>query len=97
MKRMVVRFDSEPCDVYIGRSSRWGCPFQIGIDGAREEVLLLHEIWLQSRPDIIEAVCRELKGRVLGCHCRPAFECHGDILARIANGAQLCLPLIIED
>jgi len=33
---------------------------------------------------MIERVKRELKGKVLGCWCHPK-ECHGDVLARIAN------------
>lgn len=91
--KFVVRFNNEPCDIFIGRPSRWGNIFRLGIDGNREEVLLLYETWLQSRPDVIAAACRELKGKVLGCFCEPLL-CHGDVLARIANGAQLCMPLV---
>jgi hypothetical protein len=96
MKKLVVHFDREPCDVYIGRPSRWGNPFRLGPDGDRAEVLLLYEVWLQSRPDLIEEACRVLRGKVLGCWCDP-MTCHGDILARIANNWQLALPLLLNE
>ena len=91
----VVNFEKERCDVYIGRPSKWGCPFVIGPDGSREEVLLQHEIWLQDRPEFIADIRRELQGKILGCFCSP-LPCHGDVLARIANNWQLCLPLDYE-
>lgn len=90
---LVVKFNDEPCDIFIGRPSKWGNIFRLGIDGNREEVLLLYETWLQSHPEVIETACRELRGKRLGCFCDP-LPCHGDVLARIANGWQLCMPLI---
>ncbi len=92
----VVNFDKERCDIYIGRPSRWSSPFMIGPSGSREEVLFQYEIWLQARPELIADICRELRGKILGCWCSP-LQCHGDLLARIANGWQLALPLIIEE
>jgi len=92
----VVNFDKERCDVYVGRPSKWGSPFMIGPHGSREEVMLQYEIWLQARPEFIAEVIRELRGKILGCWCSP-LQCHGDLLARIANGWQLALPLIIEE
>lgn len=35
---------------------------------------------------------RELRGKVLGCHCFP-LACHADVLLRVANDWQLCYPL----
>jgi hypothetical protein len=92
----VVHFEKEICDIYIGRPSKWGSPFRVGIDGPREEVMLLYETWLQSRPELIQDARRELAGKVLGCYCAP-LECHGDVLVRIANGWQLARPLIIDE
>ena len=66
----------------------------VGPDGPRDEVMLLYEVWLQSRPELLREVRRELRGRVLGCYCAP-MECHGDILVRIANDWQLARPLDI--
>lgn len=70
-------------DVYIGRPSKWGNPFHIGKDGAREEVIAKYEGWIKSRPALL-AVLPELQNKILGCFCHPK-ACHGDVLARLAN------------
>ncbi len=85
---LVVHCKREPFDVYIGRPSRWGNQFVIGEDGTREEVVLLYKVWLRQwlhdRPDHLEELKRELRGKILGCWCAP-LPCHGDVLAEIAN------------
>jgi hypothetical protein len=80
---LVVHCKSKPYDVNIGRPSKWGNPFVIGLDGNREEVIEKYEAWLMTQSDLIEAL-PELRGRVLGCWCAPR-PCHGDVLARLAN------------
>ncbi len=86
----VVHCKKEPYNVYIGRPSKWGNPFKIGCDGTREEVIEKYEEWLigarsswMERPSLEEAK-KELKGKVLGCWCKPN-ACHGDILMRFIN------------
>lgn len=91
----VVKFGKEKCDVFVGRPSKYGNPYHIGIHGSREEVLELYELHLQNNHHLIKSICRELPGKILGCSCE-GFPCHGEILARIANCWQLCLPLILE-
>ena len=80
----VVHCKKEPYDVYIGRPSKWGNPFQIGKDGTREEVIEKYMMYLLFRPDLVKAVATELKGKILGCWCHPN-ACHGDVLAKIAE------------
>ena len=70
-------------DVYIGRPSCWGNPFEIGRDGDREEVIRKYEEWIMKQPHLL-ARLGELKGKVLGCWCHPR-ACHGDVLARLAD------------
>lgn len=79
----VVHCKKEPYDVYIGRPSKWGNPFEIGKDGSRETVILKYWEWLLSSPSLMAEI-PELKGKVLGCWCAPR-PCHGDILADLAN------------
>jgi len=79
----VVHCKREPYDVYIGRPSKWGNPFKSGRDGTLEEVLEKYEQYIMNRPDLLAAL-HELKGRTLGCWCKPK-PCHGDILARLAE------------
>jgi len=78
MTTKVVHCKREKYDVYIGRPSKWGNPFSIGKDGTREEVISKYEMYIMSRPDLIQDL-PELKDKTLGCWCKPK-ACHGDIL-----------------
>ncbi len=87
-KTRVVNLRREPYDVYIGRPGRglsgpWGNPYQIGRDGTREEVISRYKEYLLNQPDLL-ARLPELRGRRLGCFCRPQ-ACHGDVLAELAD------------
>lgn len=89
MTTVVHRRDSH--DVYIGRPSKWGNPFSHLPNtlarfrvSTREQAIAEYEKWILSRPDLIAAAKKELRGKVLGCWCKP-LPCHGDILARIAD------------
>ncbi len=89
----VVHCKKEKFDVYIGRPSKWGNPFNIGVDGTRTDVITKYEEWLlgarkapndQIRPTLKEAK-NELTGKTLGCWCHPK-PCHGSILIRFVEG-----------
>ena len=80
----VVHCKQAPFDVYIGRPGKWGNPFRLHADGNREQVIQKFELWIRARPGLIKMVKTELKGKVLGCWCKPE-DCHGDVLARIAD------------
>jgi hypothetical protein len=88
----VVNCRREPCDIYIGRPSKWGNPYS-HIPGraltrfrvaTREQAIRHYAAWLRGQPDLVATVKRELRGKDLGCWCKP-LSCHGDILAEIAN------------
>ena len=80
-KTTIVNVRDSPFDVYIGRLSKWGNPFKIGIDGTREEVISKYEAHIMTHPTLINELS-ELVGKTLGCHCKP-LPCHGDILVRM--------------
>jgi hypothetical protein len=82
-KKMVVHCKREKYDVYIGRPSKWGNPFEIGKDGNREDVIDKYREWILTQEDLL-ADLPELKGKVLGCWCSPK-ACHGDVLTELAN------------
>lgn len=69
--------------VRIDRKTKWGNPFEVGVDGTREEVIARYEAWLQTQPQLLTAL-PELRGRDLVCWCHP-LACHGDVLIRLAN------------
>lgn len=83
--KVVNKDKGEKYDVYIGRGSRWGNPYAIGFDGDRDEVIHKFKYDFErgflkfSKEDVFE-----LKGKTLGCHCKPA-ACHGDVIAEYLN------------
>lgn len=79
----VVHCKRKKYDIYIGRPSKWGNPFTIGRDGTREQVIEKYHRWIITQPELLAAL-PELKGRVLGCWCKPK-ACHGDVLAELAD------------
>lgn len=85
-KTTVVHCKKAKYDVYIGRPSKWGNPFEIGKDGTRAEVIRKYRKWLRKQPGLMKAI-RQLKGKVLGCWCHPK-PCHGDVLAELANKSE---------
>ena len=92
MKPKVVHCKKEEFDVYIGRGSKWGNPFSHKegtlaehVVGSREEAIAKYEEYLLSNQELVYSL-PELKGKVLGCWCKPK-ACHGDVLLRMANSA----------
>ena len=93
----VVNVRRDEYDIYIGRrsvimvgqqrqhlsSSPFGNPFVIGANGTRAEVIAKYRAWLLSAPFLVRQL-EELKGKRLGCWCKPA-RCHGDVLAELAD------------
>jgi hypothetical protein len=86
--------------VYVGRGSKWGNPFKVGIDGTVEQCIYLYkrllsgDVCVTSKATIHEQmICflamknalHELKGKNLACWCKEGNPCHGDILLKIAS------------
>jgi len=73
-----------PNAVYVGRPSKWGNPYQIGISGTREEVIQMYredlEDALASNPHYLDA----LRNKDLVCWCAP-LPCHANVLLELAN------------
>jgi len=81
----VVHCKKEKYDIYIGRPSKWGNPFQIGKDGTREQVIEKYREYILNNPYLLSCL-PELKGKVLGCWCKP-MACHGDVLKELATNS----------
>lgn len=88
-KTRVVNRHFEAEDVYVGRGSLFGNPFEIGRDGDRAEVLEKYKdlFYKKIKKDRFRSAVDGLKGKRLGCTCRPraGFQgkcmCHGQIIA----------------
>jgi len=80
-----------PNNVYIGRhvvyvkganKSKWSNPFSVNKLG-REECLKSFKNFLLNDKILLNQL-GELKGKTLGCWCKPE-KCHGDILIELIN------------
>lgn len=82
MPTTVVNKRQSAFDVYIGRPSMFGNPYEIGRDGTRAEVIVAYSIYFDQRinrdPKFREAV-EALRDKTLGCFCKP-LACHGDVI-----------------
>ena len=84
-KTKVVHCKKSKYDISCGRPSKWGNCFEIGKDGDRDEVIQKYEDWIIcGEGQRLLKLLNELKGRILGCWCKPK-KCHCDILANLAE------------
>ena len=92
MKTRVVNLRSEPYDVYIGRAGKgkdgyFGNPLLIGAK-TRDQVIKEFDTYMRGRfakdPEYRKRIM-ELKGKTLGCFCKP-LACHGDVIVALLEG-----------
>lgn len=84
--------DANPNHVYIGRDmsvyvqgakgSKWKNPFTIKKCGSAEEACRKYREYILNTPSLLCSL-GELKGKILGCWCKPDNMCHGDVLAQL--------------
>jgi hypothetical protein len=67
----------------IDRYSEFGNPFFLDSDGTRDEVCDGYIEYFKHKRSLHSKV-KDLKGKVLGCHCAPQ-RCHGDHLKQLAD------------
>ena len=78
-----------PNHIYIGRNvrfikgttkSKWANPFSLKKYG-RQKCMELYTEYIHSQMELLADI-NELKGKILGCWCKPE-RCHGDILIKL--------------
>lgn len=102
----VVHVHDAPFDEYIGRAMGQGIAASIWKNENRvtsdtplgTAVKLFHQD-LMASPELL-ARLPELQGRTLGCWCKskanPEKECHGDVLATMAEGREWVPPTAVQ-
>jgi hypothetical protein len=70
--------------IYVGRPTKWGNPYVVGIVGNNAEDCVIKFEQTMSIMLKQDAVV-ELKGKNLACFCRLDQPCHADVLLKIAN------------
>ena len=73
--------------VYVGRPTKYGNPFIVGVHGEQGECVQQFEKWIETQPQLIADVKKELKGKDLICWCHPR-RCHADVLLKYANSPE---------
>jgi hypothetical protein len=94
----LVHCKRSPYDVYIGRPSEFGNPFSV-IQYTREGCIKKYEEWILTQHHLMKKI-HTLKGKVLGCWCKPDKACHGEVLLRLANQMyknRFFQPVFLED
>ena len=92
MQTVVVNIYKEQFDTYIGRAGRgydgyFGNPFRMGTGISRESVVQKFQKYFIDRIEKDTEFKRRilaLKGKRLGCFCKPK-ACHGDVIADWLN------------
>ncbi|KKK50084.1 hypothetical protein LCGC14_3128570 [marine sediment metagenome] len=83
-----------PNTVYVGRPSKWGNPFKVGVVSAYaggrkiQDLRYAYSIYRAVAPEnamLVAEAQRELKGKNLACWCPLDGPCHADVLLEIAN------------
>lgn len=88
----VVHCQKESYDILIDRTTPFGNPWshkdntlaQFKVE-TRKESLDAFRAHLNANKDLQEKI-KPLKGKTLGCWCKPGNSCHGDIIAEFLDG-----------
>jgi hypothetical protein len=83
-------WQTTPKAIYVGRPSRWGNPYRVGVHGTAEECVRLFETRYGNNATYRAAVRAELAGKSLACWCKVGQSCHADVLLRWANAPAEC-------
>ncbi len=80
-----------PNTVKVDRSTQWGNhDYVVGEDGDAAHCVAMFEHDLMKfsvfHPDDYRAWIEPLRGKGLGCWCKPGDPCHADVLLELANG-----------
>jgi len=67
----------------IDRYSEFGNPFWLDTDGTRDECCEGYIDFYKHKRSLHQKI-KDLKGKVLGCHCHP-LRCHGDYLKKLVD------------
>jgi hypothetical protein len=86
----VVHCKKESYDVYIGRPGRFGNPFshkentlaKFKVESRKEAIKKFKEYLLSLDKNELDGILNELKGKTLGCWCKPKL-CHGDVYVEL--------------
>lgn len=74
--------------IVVTRATKWGNPFKVGIDGDPQACVESFRMMLEESIEgkaIQKQAKEQLRGKNLGCFCKPGQPCHADVLLEISN------------
>jgi hypothetical protein len=74
-----------PNTVYVGRPTKWGNPYRLGLDGARDEVLAKFREYANFKRASAPSWLNPLVSKDLTCWCPLSKPCHADILMELVQ------------
>ena len=78
-------WQTTPKAVYVGRPTRWGNPYHVGIHGNAAQCVRRYTMHYGANAAYRAEVRTALAGKDLACWCKLDEPCHADILLRWAN------------
>lgn len=82
--------------ILVDRTTRWGNPYRLGVDGDVDEVTRLYVNYLLDNLLLVEDIKTTLRGKDLVCWCWPA-PCHAEILLRLAGDPDFKLDDLLQE
>jgi len=87
MKTTVVNILRDEYDLYVGRPSKYGNPYTVGLNGNAETCVKLFEAYARKRissdAEFREAI-KDCYGKRLACWCKSP-PCHAFVIAGLAE------------
>jgi hypothetical protein len=80
---LVVNLNTDEYDVRIDRLSIFGNPFKVRYESERPTAIANftnYFYWRIRAEDDFREEVEKLRGKRLGCHCKPGKDCHGDVI-----------------
>jgi len=65
-----------------------GSPHREGSGVIRSEVIKLFERYLRENKELMDDI-ESLRGKTLGCWCKPQKSCHGDMIVKVLDEIEL--------
>jgi hypothetical protein len=85
-------WQTTPKAVYVGRPSRWGNSYRVGVHGTAAQCVRLYATHYGANAAYRAEVRAALAGKDLACWCKPDQPCHADVLLCWACGEDYVAP-----
>ena len=82
-RKRCARWQMPPNTIYVGRPTKFGNPWKMESEEARDEVIRYYELYLKKTLEENPRFLDELKGKDLACWCPLDKPCHVDVILKL--------------